>query len=85
MVKFLGTNDAEKAGDYNLSNIDLINHRGEAVDLKYVVVEMNIYESIYKSAVTGTIVRSIPFGFIWSIGMQIVRHGQRTSRNFHKT
>ena len=56
MVKFLGTNDAEKAGDYNLSNIDLINHRGEAVDLKYVVVEMNIYESIYKNAVTGSIV-----------------------------
>ena len=56
MVKFLGSNEAERAGDYNLSNIDLINHRGEIIDLKYIVIELNIYESIYKNAVTGTIV-----------------------------
>ena len=46
MVKFLGSNDAEKAGDYNLSHIDLINHRGDIIDLKYIVIEMNIYESL---------------------------------------
>ena len=47
---------ADKAGDYNLSHIDLINHKGEIIDLKYIVVEMNIYESIYKNAVTGSVV-----------------------------
>ena len=46
----------DKAGDYNLSHIDLINHRGEIIDLKYIVIELNIYESIYKNAVTGSIV-----------------------------
>ena len=56
MVKFLGSNEAERAGDYNLSAIDLINHRGEIIDLKYIVIELNIYESIYKNAVTGTVV-----------------------------
>ena len=56
MVKFLGSNDAEKAGDYNLSHIDLINHRGDIIDLKYIVIELNIYESIYKNAVTGSII-----------------------------
>ena len=44
---------ADKAGDYNLSHIDLINHRGEIIDLKYIVIELNIYESIFKNAVTG--------------------------------
>ena len=43
---------ADKAGDYNLSHIDLINHRGEIIDLKYIVIELNIYESIFKNAVT---------------------------------
>ena len=56
MVKFFTGSDADKAGDYNLSHIDLINHKGEIIDLKYIVIEMNIYESIYKNAVTGSIV-----------------------------
>ena len=44
------------AGDYNLSHIDLINHDGITMDLKYIVIELNIYESIYKNAVTGSVV-----------------------------
>ena len=56
MVKFFTGSDADKAGDYNLSHIDLINHNGDIIDLKYIVIEMNIYESIYKNAVTGSIV-----------------------------
>ena len=34
----------EFAGDYNLSNIILQNHEGEAVDIKAIVIELNIYE-----------------------------------------
>jgi len=56
MVKFLGSSGADKAGDYNLGNIDLINHRGDIIDLKYIMIELNIYESIYKNAVTGSLV-----------------------------
>jgi len=56
MVKFFTGSDTDKAGDYNLSHIDLINHNGDIIDLKYIVIEMNIYESIYKNAVTGSIV-----------------------------
>ena len=56
MVKFFTKDSSDKAGDYNLSHIDLINHRGQIIDLKFIVIEMNIYESIYKNAVTGSIV-----------------------------
>jgi len=46
----------EFAGDYNLSNIVLISHAGKAVDFKGMVLELNIYESIYKNAMTGSVV-----------------------------
>ena len=46
----------DKAGDFNLVHIDLINHNGDVIDLKFIVIELNVYESIYKSAVTGTVV-----------------------------
>ena len=44
------------AGDYSLTEIALINHQGEAIDIKLLVQELNIYESIYNNAVTGTVV-----------------------------
>ena len=51
------------AGDYNLANIVLHNHEGEGVtpdkkgqDIKELVQELNIYESIYKNAITGSVV-----------------------------
>jgi|TARA_B110000858_G_scaffold76401_1_gene88640 hypothetical protein len=56
MVAFKHPDEIDKAGDYNLSHIDLINHKGDTLDLKLIVVELNIYESIYKNAVTGTVV-----------------------------
>ena len=46
----------EFAGDYNLSNIILVSHAGKAVDFKAMVIELNIYESIYKNAMTGSVV-----------------------------
>ena len=46
----------EFAGDYNLSNIVLVSHAGKAVDFKGMVLELNIYESIYKNAITGSVV-----------------------------
>ena len=46
----------EFAGDYKLDRVFLHNHRGEVVDIKQVMVELNIYESIYSNALTGSIV-----------------------------
>jgi len=51
--------DKEKpdfAGDYILDKVVLINHLGFKVDIKFIMQELNIYESIYKNAITGTIV-----------------------------
>ena len=51
------------AGDYNLDGIILHNHQNEGlnayhegVDIQKLVVELNIYEGIEKSSVTGTMV-----------------------------
>ena len=46
----------EFAGDYVLKRVVLINHVGKKVDVKHIMLELNIYESIYKNAVTGSIV-----------------------------
>jgi len=46
----------EYAGDYVLERVILTNHVGFKVDIKHIMLELNIYESIYKNAVTGTIV-----------------------------
>ena len=48
----------EVAADYNMDEVLLVNHEGEKTDIKRMIVEFNIYESIYKNAVTGTIVIS---------------------------
>ena len=46
----------EFAGNFNLSSIHLHNHKGESIDIKMLVQEFNIYESIYTHAITGTAV-----------------------------
>ena len=44
------------AGDYVLDKVVLINHTGQRIDIKFIMTELNIYESIYNNAVTGSIV-----------------------------
>ena len=46
----------EFAGDYNNDHIFLHTHYGETIDIKNMVDELNIYESIYKNALTGSVV-----------------------------
>ena len=58
------------AGDYNLTHIDLYNHKGQVIDLKNIVLELNIYESIYKNAVTGSIVVTDANNFIGKMEIQ---------------
>ena len=49
-------NHIEFAGDYNNEHIFLHTHYGETIDIKNMVDELNIYESIYKNALTGSVV-----------------------------
>lgn len=46
----------EFAGDYDCEHIFLHNHNGEVIDIKNLTQELNIYESIYKNSLTGSIV-----------------------------
>ena len=55
----------EFAGDYHLPYIHLISHKGEGIDSRthgenivHTMIEFNIYESIFNSSVTGSIVIS---------------------------
>ena len=65
------------AGDFNLKSIVIHNHAGEGfdssqrgVDIKKLVVEFNIYESIYKSAITGSIVIADTINLIGRLPIQ---------------
>ena len=56
-------NNLEFAGDYHLPYINLISHVGEGVDstthgenISAMLIELNIYESIYSGSVTGSAV-----------------------------
>ena len=44
------------AGDYDCKHIFLHDHEGDKTDIKQLVDELNIYESIYKNAMTGSVV-----------------------------
>ena len=46
----------EFAGDYKLDHVFLHDHMGDITDIKKVMIELNIYESIYSNALTGSIV-----------------------------
>ena len=54
---------AEFAGDYDLQYVHIHSHRGEGLtnrvkgeNISNMVVELNVYESIYNQALTGTVV-----------------------------
>jgi len=54
---------AEFAGDYDLQYIHLHNHRGEGLEngtrgenISAMVIELNVYESLYNHAITGSLV-----------------------------
>ena len=49
-------NTIEFAGDYDLNHVFLHNHLKEITDIKNVMIELNIFESIFNNALTGSIV-----------------------------
>ena len=63
MAQYATDDTLEFAGDYHLPNIVLHNHEGEGLtsdkkghDIKAITQELNIYESIYKAGITGSVV-----------------------------
>ena len=61
----------EFAGDFRLANITIRNHEHTlAVDIKRLVVEFNIYESMFANALTGTLVISDSTGLIGKLPIQ---------------
>ena len=42
----------QQPGDYKLPNIIIVSDTGNAVEMREMVIELNIYESIYSNAVT---------------------------------
>ena len=46
----------EFAGDYDLNHVFLHTHLKEVFDIKGMMVELNVFESIFKNALTGSIV-----------------------------
>ena len=49
-------NSIEMAGDYDLNHVFLHDHMGGVTDIKKMMAELNVFESIFKNALTGSIV-----------------------------
>ena len=62
--------DIQQPGDYILPDIVLVSHDGNAIAMRDMVIELNIYESIYKNALTGTLVIFDTQNLIQSLPMQ---------------
>ncbi len=67
----------EVAGDYNLLSIVLHNHQNEGLskktkgtDIKHMVQEFNIYENMFRGAMTGTIVVADSLNLIGNLPLQ---------------
>jgi len=66
-----GNPHIEFAGDFALENITIHNHEDNlAVDIKALVVELNIYESMFANALTGTLVIEDSTGLIGKLPVQ---------------
>jgi hypothetical protein len=49
-------NSIEFAGDYDLNHVFLHNHLKEVTDIKKMMIELNVFESIFNNALTGSLV-----------------------------
>ena len=73
----VGGSHIEFAGDYKLPSIVLHNHQNEGVskqtkgtDIKHLVVEMNIYESLFSNVITGSLVIADTLNLIANLPIQ---------------
>jgi hypothetical protein len=70
MVKDRHPDSPEFAGDYNLDSINLIGNNGDVIDIKRLVLELNIWESIYNNAITGSVVITDTLNIISRLPLQ---------------
>jgi hypothetical protein len=59
----MANKNLEFAGDYDLQYVYISNHKGQGrthslrgENITHMIVELNIYEGIYKSSITGSMV-----------------------------
>ena len=62
--------NVEHAGDFNLPSIKLHNHENKTAEIRALIQEFNIYESIYKGAITGSIIISDALNMISKLPIQ---------------
>lgn len=57
----------QKAGDYNLSKVELVSYTGERIVITKLIAEINIYENLFSNGLSGNIVvtdsLNLPFEF----------------------
>ena len=46
----------QKAGDYNLSKVELVSYTGERIVITKLIAEINIYENLFSNGLSGNIV-----------------------------
>mgnify|MGYP001340171500 FL=1 len=47
--------NVQYAGQFNIDEVKIFSSSGTVLDITKLVVAMNLYEDVYKTAVTGTI------------------------------
>ena len=62
--------NVDHAGDFNLPSIKLHNHENKTAEIRALIQEFNIYESIYKGAITGSIIISDALNMISKLPIQ---------------
>ena len=75
--------DVQFAGEYNLENCEIISSAGVAVDISPNIVEINIFENIFKNSLSGSIIiadtnnlcDNLPIIGQEYIALKIVTHG----------
>ena len=50
MAEIKNPHSLDFVGDYQLNQIELLNYRGAIVNIKDLIVELNIYEDIHMNA-----------------------------------
>ena len=67
----------EFAGDYDLQYVHISNHKGQGrtqsergENITHMIVELNVYEGIYKSSITGTLVIADTSNLIGNLPIQ---------------
>ena len=73
----MANKNLEFAGDYDLQYVHISNHKGQGrthslrgENITHMIVELNVYEGIYKSSITGSMVIADTSNLIGNLPIQ---------------